>query len=284
MLVELAIGDSYGAGFEYNEPEFVAQHNDLSGYVQHSGHPGVKPGRYTDDTQMTIAVAETLLGDDWSRSEFAYHFLHCFNRDRRVGYAGRFYNFLKSVENGREFLDRIEPRSERSGAAMRVSPVGLLKTEAEVVSIASLQARITHSTKNGQDSAVAAALAVHFFFRQNGRVADLLAYLERMVPGHRWAEPWDRPVGSSGIDNVRAAVTAVTTEKSLATILHRVVGLTGDVDTAGSIAMAIGSCSPEITNDLPPVLYQNLENGEFGRDYLAKLEELLLAKFGGRGG
>ena len=34
--------------------------NDLSGYVQHPRHRGVWPGRYTDDTQMSLAVAEAL--------------------------------------------------------------------------------------------------------------------------------------------------------------------------------------------------------------------------------
>lgn len=35
MLVELAVGDAYGAGFEYADPEFVTAHNTVAGYVQH---------------------------------------------------------------------------------------------------------------------------------------------------------------------------------------------------------------------------------------------------------
>jgi hypothetical protein len=47
VLVELAVGDAYGAGFEYADPGFVATHNSLEGYVQHPAHSGVRPGAYT---------------------------------------------------------------------------------------------------------------------------------------------------------------------------------------------------------------------------------------------
>lgn len=47
MLVELAVGDAYGAGFEYVEPSLVHRHNDLSGYFKHPRH-GIKPGCYIE--------------------------------------------------------------------------------------------------------------------------------------------------------------------------------------------------------------------------------------------
>ncbi len=58
MLLELAIGDAYGAGFEYAD-EMIAC-NDLSRYLKHPRH-NIQPGCYTDDTQMSIAIAETLV-------------------------------------------------------------------------------------------------------------------------------------------------------------------------------------------------------------------------------
>jgi hypothetical protein len=35
MLIELALEDAYGAGFEYTPDVLVWQQNDLSRYVQH---------------------------------------------------------------------------------------------------------------------------------------------------------------------------------------------------------------------------------------------------------
>lgn len=68
MLLEIAIGDAYGAGFEYVSTAIICEHNDLSGYIQHPRH-GTKPGQYTDDTQMSISIAEVIVsGEDSGES------------------------------------------------------------------------------------------------------------------------------------------------------------------------------------------------------------------------
>ena len=48
MLLELAVGDAYGAGFEYVNRQLIRQFNDLSRYVKHPRH-SITPGYYTDD-------------------------------------------------------------------------------------------------------------------------------------------------------------------------------------------------------------------------------------------
>lgn len=60
MLVELAIGDAYGAGFEYAAADFVKTNNNLDKYYSHPFHK-ITPGNYTDDTQMSIGITELLL-------------------------------------------------------------------------------------------------------------------------------------------------------------------------------------------------------------------------------
>lgn len=120
MLIELAIGDAYGAGFEYVSRQFVERHNDLSGYVQHPRH-NIRPGHYTDDTQMSLAIAEAIISNvPWTPEHLANQFITVFKRDPREGYAQNFYNFLLNVYNGQDFLNRI-PESDKSGAAMRAA-------------------------------------------------------------------------------------------------------------------------------------------------------------------
>ena len=63
MLLELAIGDAYGAGFEDVDAEMIRQQNDLSGYVKHPRHH-IQPGSYTDDTQMSLAIAEAIVSGE----------------------------------------------------------------------------------------------------------------------------------------------------------------------------------------------------------------------------
>lgn len=276
MMVELAIGDAYGAGFEYAPPTFVARHNTVEGYVQHPTHLDIAPGNYTDDTQMTLAVAELLVeGAEWTPLALADRFVEVFHRDPRVGYAGRFHGFLQSVTSGSEFLKGIHPDSDKSGAAMRVAPVGLLPTVAEVRHHAALQARVTHDTPSGVASAEAAALAVHYCHHGLGRLQDVARWVSDQL-GTDWARPWQGKVGSKGAMSVRAALTALASARTLTELLHTCVAYTGDVDTVATIALAAATRSAEVANDLPEVLFRDLENGRYGQEYLADLDRRLL--------
>lgn len=90
MLIELAIGDAYGAGFEYADPAIVEKENNLSKYIQHPYHD-LKAGAYTDDTQMSLAIAEVIVsGESWTPAVLADKFVAVFKRDPRTGYATGF--------------------------------------------------------------------------------------------------------------------------------------------------------------------------------------------------
>lgn len=276
MLVELAIGDAYGAGFEYVPKSTVRAHNDLSGYRAHPKHR-ITPGNYTDDTQMSLAIAEALVdGADWTPLELSTRFVDVFTRDPREGYASGFHAFLRSVGSGARFLAEIRPDSAKSGAAMRAGPVGVLPDLDEVLERTRIQAAITHDTPEGIAAACAAALMTHYFLYGLGSRADLGHFLAEHVPGD-WATPWYGPVGAPGWMSVRAAVTAIRDAESLRDLLRRCVAVTGDVDTVATIALAAGSCATDLPGDLPDVLVAGLESGPFGRPYLAALDQRLMA-------
>ncbi|PPK66842.1 ADP-ribosylglycohydrolase family protein [Actinokineospora auranticolor] len=275
MLVHLAIGDAYGAGFEYAPAAFVTEHNTLERYVQHGKHAGITPGRYTDDTQMTLAVAELLVdGGPWTPEALADRFFEVFDRDPREGYASGFHGLLSDVDSGAELLRRLRPHSDKSGAAMRVSPVGLLPTVPDVLRYADIQARVTHDSPGGVASSQAAALAVFYCDRAPGPLADLPAWIASHVEGP-WETPWRGTVGSAGMDSARAAITALAAHRTMSALLRACVAYTGDVDTVATIALAAASRSPEITDDLPAHLVDTLEDGPYGRAYLSTVDEKL---------
>jgi ADP-ribosylglycohydrolase len=276
MLLELAVGDAYGAGFEYAPLDLIREHNTATHYVKHPRHR-IEPGCYTDDTQMSLAVAEALVsGERWTAENLARRFVEAFHRDPREGYAGAFYAFLQEVRSGEEFLARIRPDSDKSGAAMRAAPLGVLPTVGEVVDKCRVQAALTHNTPDGIHAAQAAALMAHYLLHDLGPKARLGAFLEGQVPG-QWASPWHGKVGAKGWMSVRAAVTAVVRNQRLSDLLIDCIAFTGDVDTVATIALAAASCSREYEQDLPESLVGALENGRYGRDYLVALDRQLLA-------
>jgi ADP-ribosyl-[dinitrogen reductase] hydrolase len=275
MLVELAIGDAYGAGFEYAADRIVREMNNLSAYVQHPRH-GIRPGCYTDDTQMSVAVAEAIVADEpWTPEMLAQRFVAAFKRDPREGYAGAFYAFLHEVQDGADFLACIRPNSDKSGAAMRAGPIGVYRTISEVIRRCTIQAALTHNTPDGINAAVAAALTTHYFIYRLGPKSDLGAFLAAHVPGPRNTR-WCGKVGAKGLESAHAAASAVMAHSSMSHLLRGCVALTGDVDTVATIALAAGACSEEMAQDLPSQLISGLENGAFGRDFLRDLDRQLM--------
>lgn len=279
MLLELAVGDAYGAGFEYAN-EMVKKYNDLSRYVKHPRHEKILPGYYTDDTQMSLAIAELIISDDeWTPLNIASRFVDCFQRDPRTGYAGRFYQFLLETTDGQHFLDRIVPQSDKSGAAMRAMPIGVYADIDEVIEKATIQAKVTHDTPDGISAAVASALMTHYFVYDRGEKSEVGRWLEHHIPDTKqWSEPYVGKVKAKGWMSVRAAITAVQQNDKLSELLKDCIAFTGDVDTVATIALAGASFSKEYQQDLPQHLIDMLENETYGREYLQQLDNQLLLK------
>lgn len=275
MILEGAIGDAYGAGFEFADYEKIKTKNVVERYEIHPLFKEIK-GRYTDDTQMSIAIAELLLeGKEWNALNIATKFVDAFKRDPRRGYAKRFYQFLTDIKDGQELLDKIHPKSERNGAAMRAYPIGVLKEESDILTKTRIQAGVTHQTEKAIYAAQAIALTSHYFLYAKGSKSNLLEYLED-IQKIKWNGKWNERVGVNAIETVEATLSVLINGSSLKFILKKSVNFGGDVDTVASLAMALGVISEEIENDLPKWLYDQLENGTYGTDYLRELSKNLL--------
>lgn len=274
MIIEGAIGDAYGAGFEFADMEFIKNKNQLTHYQQHPLFESIYK-KYTDDTQMALAIAELLIEKTaWTPVAIADKFVEVFKRDPRQGYAKGFYQLLTEVHSGQELMDRITPTSIRNGSVMRVYPLGILPDEKEILEKAEMQSIITHNTENAIVSAQAMALAAHYFVYQKGDRAKLTEYLYDLQQV-RWALGWQGEVGIDAVQTVRAVFTVLSEAHSFSEILKKSVDLGGDVDTVASLALALAAVDKNMENDLPRWLYDELENGPFGRDYILKIDNEL---------
>lgn len=283
MLLSLAIGDALGSGFEYAAPLFVSANNDGRTYRVHPKHDG-DPGRYTDDTQMSLAIAEALISSEpWTPTFLADKFFECFKRDQRTGYSRKFYSLLAEVSSGRELLERLggNNRSDRSGGAMRATPLGVLPAIGDILKKCRIQAAITHDTTDGMNAACAASLMTHYFIYGLGPKKELGVFIQDFIPGP-WSAEWVGPVGEKGWQSVRAAITAVVQSSTMTELAKACIGYTGDVDTVAAIACAAAEHCPEIENDFDQTLYDGLENGTFGREYLMDIDRQLMELKGDR--
>jgi enoyl reductase-like protein len=123
----------------------------------------------------------------------------------------------------------------------------------------------------------------HYFIYRLGAKRKLGKFLESYV-SREWSKPWEGNVKSKGWMSVRAAITAVMRNDSMSELLQDCIAFTGDVDTVAAMptagyayALAAGSCSEEISQDIPHHLVTDLENGAYGRDYLISLDKQLMS-------
>jgi len=276
MLVNFAIADAVGGGYEFQPPTFISRHkHNLLCYRKH-GLDDLEPGKYTDDTQMTLALMELLINnEELSPENIAEYFVRTFKRDPRPGYAKKFYQFLMGVKDGTDFLSRIQPNSIRSGAAMRSIPLGILDNEKLVKLYSSRQAKITHNTVPGIISSQAVALVAHgFLYNKIKEPYAISNYLSSYLSADEEWDRWEGRVPCEGMACARAAFSILKNSGSLKQILSKSICLGGDTDTVAALAVGLASLAPTIySSNFPPSLYAGLENDKYGKDYLELVEK-----------
>ncbi len=278
MILHAAIGDAYGAGFEFQTLEFITKNNDLKQYRSH-GHYTEIYKRYTDDTQMALALAELLLENDehWTAEMVADKFVTVFHRDKRRGYSDRVYNALDASANGKNFLQIIDNQSGGNGSAMRAYTLGYLKDVEKLLQFATIQAKTSHDTEEGITAAKRIALTVHYFLYEIKDVS-LFDFVEKYAPSEQVFDVVS-PIDMHGFPTTNAVLKIVSEANDMAQCLQKTVAYGGDTDTTAALCMAILSVKKRVENNLPNFLFNELENGRFGRDYLIDLDKQLKDKF-----
>lgn len=283
MLLELAIADGYGVGYEYVDEKVVKEYNKGYSYRQHPLHNDLKPGDYSDDTQMSIAVAEYIV-DNGSKQDmelFAEYVFNVFKRNPIKGYSKGFQTVLETVQSPKELLEALEGHntSDKNGGAMRAVPCGVFKNKQTVKDFAAFQASLTHGGR-GIVAAQATALASHYFRFDLGTPDNLGKFLNRELNLNETWE-WSGKVKSPtdlGMITVKASLFAVMCTDSLHDCLIQSVDYCGDVDTVAAIAVGVASQSKYHKKNLADSLVYNLRKDKYGIEYLKQLDERLNTK------
>ena len=198
--------------------------------------------KYTDDSVMTVAVAEALLGipsnadDDAVRTSLIKSMQKWGNRYPWAGYGQKFILWLGD-KNPRPY------NSWGNGSAMRVSSVGwLYNTLDETRRIARLSAEVSHNHPEGIKGAECTA-AVIFLSRTGVTKEEIAEYIDREF-GYDYSESLDemrsrhRHVESCQ-DSLPKALRSFFDGESYEDVVRNAVSLGGDTDTLAAIAGAM---------------------------------------------
>jgi len=286
-LLGLAIGDALGGKFEAQSADAIRTRFPTTQALIEYPQEEIW---YTDDAQMAIGVAETLVAHGQIVEE---HLCAAFvaNYVPSRGYGRGARAVLEAMEDGRDYRAVAEHHfpggSYGNGAAMRVAPVGLLFRDdrSRLWEQARLSALPTHlhalGIEGAQLLAVAVGLASHMErFDRNAYFAELLAACQ--APDYRTKIEQAAAVRSAEelvalgnrIEALHSAPTAIAsfalTPESFEETISNVIFLGGDTDTLAAMAGALSGAYLGVGR-LPQRLVGLLESSPKGRDYLHDL-------------
>lgn len=187
---------------------------------------------FTDDTVLTVAVAEAILGG----ASYGATIKRYARRHPLRGYGPRFLRWLISPA-GRPY------HSLGNGSAMRVSPIGhAFDSEPEVLSQAARSAECTHDHPEGIKGAQATAQAV--FLARTGATKETIRGVISARYGYDLSRTTDEIRPGYRLDltcpgSVPEAIIAFLDSTSFEDAIRNAVSLGGDADTQAAIAGAI---------------------------------------------
>ncbi|NEV60620.1 ADP-ribosyl-[dinitrogen reductase] hydrolase [Thiorhodococcus minor] len=236
----LAIGDALGATVEFLTPREIrdqyGEHRDLIG----GGWLRLRKGRVTDDTEMSLALGQSILRmgrvdardiaesfSDWMRT-----------KPVDIGHTVR-----RGVSLYRRTGETQVPENQYdagNGACMRALPIALYTLGADLEQIAAanrVQSHVTHHNTLADAGTLTVIRMVQMAIL-GGTRDDLRALTEELVsshPSYRYdRKPMENP-GGYIVETLRAVFQALIATDSFEAAMIDVVNRGGDADTTGAI-------------------------------------------------
>ena len=254
------IGDTVGSVYEFNN-------------IKTTDFPLFSPDSdFTDDSVMTMAVAEWLLTDDSHSMDALEKCMVNFARKYpfpKGGYGGGFHKWLFSPEklfdwNGNTVTRRQPYHSWGNGSAMRASAVGwMFDTIEETERVARISAEITHNHPEGIKGAQATAAAI--FLARTGKSKEEIRDYISIIYDYNLSRTCDEIRSCYRFDEscqgtVPEAIVAFLDSTDFESAIRLAVSIGGDSDTltciTGGIAEAFykeipGECAHTVWSMLP---------------------------------
>ncbi len=288
-LLGLAVGDALGGPLEFmTADDILGKYGAPVREMVGGGWLSLRPGEYTDDTQMTQCIAESLVERRvFDMADVARRFVAWYDsHPKDIGNITRLaLQALKQgtpwQEAGRLAHQQTGGRSAGNGSVMRCAPLALYgwRDYEQLIADSVASSRVTHWDDLACYGAAALNLIVAELLhgRRQGAVEEAIEALGASSPAvtQRLAEAAGkrradlRPTGFV-LDTLEAAVWCWQRAGDFEEALVAAVNLGGDADTIGAVCGALAGADFGLTG-IPPRWLDVLE----GRTHLAHLAQAL---------
>ena len=195
-----------------------------------------KRGRYTDDSVMTLAVANSLIKskNDYSdiKEQAINSMVELGRKYPNCGYGPKFYMWIMSDEH--------KPYgSFGNGAAMRISAVGVAtKSLEEVKKISSVITNVSHDHPDSIKGAEAVAIVIYMALHGES-LASIKDYITKNyfdVNDLKIASMKSQYFHINCVETVKQALSSFFDSYDFEDTIRNAISLGGDSDTIGAIA------------------------------------------------
>ena len=207
--------------------------------------------RSTDDSIMTVAIADWLLHDNRLSHEILSNKMRKWGRKYpHAGYGSKFNAWLMD--------DIAEPyNSWGNGSAMRVSPIGFaFSTLEETLNVAKISAEITHNHPEGIKGAQATAAAIYLarIGQTKKEIKNFITTTFNYDLNKTCAEIRTNYIFHVCCQkSVPQSICAFIDSKDYESALRETISLGGDADTMGAITGGIASA---FYKEIPDTIYE----------------------------
>lgn len=301
-LTGLAIGDALGVPYETHHFTSQALMDWDGSFKDSKGLNNIQPerlaGEWSDDTQMAICVAKSLVECSvYSPVHAAAAYVEWYKSGDHRGIGKATKEAMDRLIRGHHWNGSGVEHAQGNGTAMRIAPLGLFYCNSilTVCDMARVDACITHRSVEAQEGSVAVALAVALLAKRSveksqlltpvvnllhsgedqttlveSRLLDLRSFLQEpkdVKAVMSWAI--DKGTGAIVSQSVPAAFLCFLSTSNFRDAVELAVRLGGDTDTIAAITGALAGTHYGTAQVAPYVA--KLEMGE----YLQHLDHVL---------
>lgn len=259
-LVGAAVGDALGAPFEFKKAGLYTETFPTpvmggSGEMIGGGAFNWAPGEFTDDTQMALALAESIVvnNGDFDAETTWNHFKAWSRQASDIGNTTRAALSQSDFRTAGKTAGELTNNHGGTGSLMRIAPIGIAGVRwggTETFKIAKLQSDLTHTHTVDVCSAKIAAETIRNLILGADLEEALNSQKSNISPMYKGAfqefvwsfwNPVDNPElsNSQSIFCLAQAVWAIRTTTSFEDAIVKAINMGDDADTVAAVTGAI---------------------------------------------
>lgn len=237
----LAVGDALGATVEFLTPREIQEQYGTHRKICGGGWLRLKPGQVTDDTEMSLALGQSILDNQGVKAEAVAQAFSDWMRGKPVDIGNTVRRGIVHFRNTGAPAVELNKYDAGNGACMRCLPVAIAylnSDTSEMLKASRLQSHVTHNNlvADAGTETVLEMLVAAF----KGEPKEALRELTYQLIDRHKAYRYDkrRMENPSGwiVETLKAVFQAFYAHDSFEDILIDVVNRGGDSDTTGAIA------------------------------------------------